>query len=89
MDFEFEDDRIYCEEKGKTLAEITFPEVEPGIVDINHTYVDDSLRGQGVAGNLMEMAVSVISMNGKKIKASCPYAAKWLEKHKEHKDLMV
>ena len=29
------------------LAEVTFPDVDDKTVNINHTFVDDSLRGQG------------------------------------------
>lgn len=36
-------------EDGKLLAEITFPTGEDGVADIDHTFVDESLRGQGVA----------------------------------------
>ena len=43
--------RIYgTDENGKVLAEITFPRTEPGVYTIEHTIVDDSLRGQGIAG---------------------------------------
>ena len=35
-------------DKGKPLAEITFPYIDAGTVEINHTFVDASLRGQGI-----------------------------------------
>lgn len=82
LDFIFDENRIYAEGKGgKLLAEISFHEAGDETMDIDHTYVDESLRGQGVAGNLMEMAVDAIERRGKKITASCSYAAVWLEKH--------
>ena len=40
-------------ESGELLAEITFPYIDNDTVDINHTFVDPSLRGQGIAGKLM------------------------------------
>ena len=50
MEFQYEKERIFaCDEAGKVIAEITFP-VSQGVADINHTFVDGSLRGQGVAG---------------------------------------
>lgn len=79
----------YITEQGKILAEITFPEVGTGIVDINRTFVDDSLRGQGIAGELMRRAVHIIERNGKHARTSCSYAARWFGKHPEHRDLLA
>ena len=82
MDFKKEENRIYAEdEEGNIVAEITFQEVEEGIYDINHTFVDESLRGQGIAGKLVEEAVKTIKERGAKVQATCSYASKWLEKN--------
>lgn len=70
------------DENGKILAEITFPETEPGVYTIDHTYVGDELRGQGVAGILVQMAVDQIREQGGEVRATCSYAAGWLEKNK-------
>ena len=84
MEYQIEKNRIFAEdEDGKVLAEITFPETETGICTINHTFVDDSLRGQGIAGKLVSMAVNQIKQQQKKISATCSYAQHWLEKHPE------
>ena len=54
MDFQSETGRIFLEDEyGRLLAEVTFPSVSARVADIRHTFVDDSLRGQGVAGRLM------------------------------------
>ena len=83
MAFSSEENRIFVEEEnGKLLAEITFPETEPGCCCINHTFVAPSLRGQGIAGALMDKAVRQILSAGKQVTASCLYAAKALEKGK-------
>lgn len=74
---------------GEILAEVTFPTVEPGIADINHTFVDPSLRGQGVAGELLNRAVAIIERDGKRARATCPYAIHWFEKHPERADLLA
>ena len=45
--FQKEKCRFYMEdENGKLVAEVTFPETEPGVFTINRTYVDPSLRGE-------------------------------------------
>lgn len=80
MEFIKEQSRIYAEDNsGKVIAEITFPKVGEDYC-INHTFVDDSLRGQGVASKLVEMAVEEIRSAGGKVTATCPYAVRWLEK---------
>lgn len=89
MEFIHEKSRVVIYGKRREiLAEITFPETEPGIADINHTFVDESLRGQGIAGKLMEEAVRQIRAEGKKMKTSCSYAAGWMVRHPEEGDLL-
>ena len=41
-------------------GEVTFPSIDQDTVDINHTFVDPSLRGMGMAGKLMEAAAGEI-----------------------------
>ena len=82
MDFQHEANRIYLiDEAGSTVAEITFRETAPNVVTIDHTFVDGSLRGQGVAGKLVRAAVDEIRARGCEVRATCSYAAGWLEKH--------
>jgi len=89
MEFIFEENRIFCEERGNLLAEITFPALSADTVEIDHTFVDESLRGQGIAGDLMQMAVTVLKNGGKKIKPTCTYAIAWFGKHPEHAGLLA
>lgn len=89
MDFIYTQDRIYLSDKhNNVLAEVTFPAVDNHTADINHTYVSDSLRGQGVAGQLMEAAAKQLKAQDKKAILTCSYAVKWFEKHPEYHDLV-
>jgi GNAT superfamily N-acetyltransferase len=55
MDFKYEKDRIFLEnQEGECIAEVTFPQISENEVNINHTYVDRSLRGQGIADKLVK-----------------------------------
>ena len=55
MNFIHESNKIYLnDENNHMIAVVTFPKEAEGVVNIDHTYVDASLRGQGVAGRLME-----------------------------------
>ncbi len=90
MDFIIEDERIYKEDSdGKLLAEVLFPDNEDGTVTITHTFVDASLRGQGIADKLLKTVVSELSRNNKKAIPLCPYADKWFEKHPKHSNLLA
>ncbi len=84
MDFITESDRIYATDaSGRLVAEVTFP-ARNGIARINHTFVDDSLRGQGIAGELVKLAADKILAEGKQIAATCPYAVAWFKRHPEY-----
>ena len=89
MTFTQESNRIFCERDGKTLAEVTFPEAGPGVVVIDHTWVDGSLRGQGAAGPLMQAGGELLRAAGRKARATCSYARAWLAKHPEAADVLA
>lgn len=76
------ENRIDClDTDGSTIGHIDFMEISPGVYDIYRTEVDVSHRGEGIASDLVESAVDEIKWREGKIRASCPYAAKWLERH--------
>lgn len=79
----------YLDEGGKVVAEVTFPEVEPGVAEIDHTFVDESLRGQGMAGQLLVRAASVIASSGMRARPTCSYAVSWFQKHPERTGLLA
>jgi hypothetical protein len=88
MDFKHESNRIYLEnEKGECIAEVTFPQVSENKVNINRTYVDNSLRGRGVADKLMSEVMDDLKKGNKKAVITCSYAAGWLKTHPEYKDV--
>lgn len=88
-EFQVLENRIVYTDGQQELACITYPEVAPGVVDISHTFVDDSLRGQGIAGQLMERCVAQLRANGLKTRTSCTYAANWFAKHPDQADLLA
>jgi predicted GNAT family acetyltransferase len=73
----------YVDETNTCLAEATYVFLDDRTVDINHTYVDSSLRGQGVAGEMMEAVALRLRQEGLKAVASCSYANAWLNKHRD------
>ena len=68
---------VKYDENGRVIAEITYATTNnPNVVVADHTFVDSSLRGQGVAGKLLDVLVKDMADQNKKIKASCSYVVK-------------
>ncbi len=89
MNFQYEDNRIFIvSEEGKEVANVTFPDLNQRVVNINHTYVDSSLRGQGVASKLMLEVAKKLKKENKKALISCSYAVQWFNEHEEYKDVV-
>lgn len=89
MNFIYEQNRVYLTNaSGKMIAQVTFPAVDGGTVNIDHTFVDDTLRGQGMAGKLMEAAARHLRETGRHAVLSCSYAVKWFGQHPEYADVI-
>ena len=85
MNFSYEKNRIYVNNSdGKMIVEATFPLYKEGIVVVNHSYVDPSLRGHGVASDLIKAVCAHVESQGLKMVATCPYAVVWFKRHKDY-----
>ncbi len=90
MNFEYETNKIFLKSHdGKVISEITFPKEDDNVVNINYVFVDESIRGQGIADKLMKEAVEQIKKSNKKVIASCPFAKSWFQKNQEYQNLLV
>lgn len=89
MEFQREEGRIYVMKEDQLMAEITFPSMDEHRVNIDHTYVHQDLRGQHIAGLLMEAAIEEIRVQGKICVPTCSYAIAWFEKHPDVKKELV
>jgi uncharacterized protein len=58
---------------GMRIAEITYRHAGPGIAVFDHTEVDPSLRGQGMARLLFDAALAWARASGTKITPRCSY----------------
>lgn len=85
MEYIIEQNRIYAKnESNKIVAKIDFEKIEEKTYNIYHTFVDEFLRGQGIANELVTRAYKEITEVRKaKVTATCSYASKWLEKNKK------
>ena len=58
---------------GRTLGSITYYHDQPGTVVFDHTDVDESLRGQGRARQLLDAGVEWVRAEHLHITPECPY----------------
>lgn len=85
-----EEEALYINDKdGNMVAYVTFPKIEDGVVNINRTFVDGSLRGMGIAKMLMDKTYEVLKERGLKARITCSYAVKYFSEHLEKKDILV
>lgn len=89
MAYVMEKNRVIYEDGGKELGQVVFPAVNIGVVKITHTFVDESLRGQGIAGGLMQRAADSLRESGRHAMPQCSYAVKWFEDHPEYADVLA
>ncbi len=82
------EDTISVEVEGTMKAALSF-HMESGVCHITKTYVDPSLRGQGIASKLLGMIVEKAKKEGFKIDPICSYAVSYFEKHPELSDLLA
>ncbi len=81
---------FFIEREGRRIAEQTLSAAPDGkLLIIDHTEVDDSLRGQGVARRLTLATVEWSRNNGVKLVAVCPIAKAIIEKDPSLRDVLA
>lgn len=61
----------------------------PQAIIITHTETPRSLRGRGIASELVKGALALIRADGKKVIAGCGFVVDYLHKHPEDADLIA
>lgn len=65
---------FFVAREGIQLAEMTYSRAGEQLVIIDHTLVDEQLRGLGVARMLLDRLVSWARESHTRVMATCPYA---------------
>lgn len=60
----------------------------PQALIITHTETPRSLRGRGIASELVKGALEMIRADGHKVIAGCGFVVDYLDKHPEYADLI-
>ncbi len=66
-------------------AELVYAPFGDDILDLQHTEIPPSGRGQGVGDALVRAALAYAREHGFRVMATCPYVQAWLRRHPEER----
>lgn len=70
------------------MALIKYSKEADGTLNLFHTEVPEEFKGRGVGSQLVKNALEQIKTADLKINPSCPFAASFVERHSEYKNLV-
>jgi predicted GNAT family acetyltransferase len=74
---------------GDELAGVAVFSLRDGIIEFQHTEVDDAFEGHGVGSALARGALDDVRREGTRtVVATCPFIAEWIERHPDYTDLL-
>lgn len=73
------------ERDGVRIAELAYRTLTENTLDAYHTFVDPSLRGQGVADKLYQAFIEFVDQQGYRVKPSCSYIESKMRREKRVK----
>lgn len=77
------------ERDGRRIAEMTYSRTNPSLVVVDHTFVDPSLRGQGVARQLQDAMVAWARENDTKVVPVCSYVKVQFDRDASIRDVLA
>jgi uncharacterized protein len=78
---------FYIEEGGRKLAEMAYSRYSEGHITIDHTEVDDVLRGRGAGKQMLTRAVEWARENNIRITPVCSFAHSLFAKIADFEDV--
>lgn len=75
--------------EGKRIGEMTYSRTNPSLVVVDHTYVDPSLRGQGIAQHLQDAMVAWARETGTKVVPLCSYVKVQFDRNASIHDVLA
>lgn len=81
--------RRFAAEVERGEAVVDYELIDGDTLDLRRTFVSEELRGEGLAGQVVQHVLDWARNHDKKIVATCPYVRRFLERHPEYGDLAV
>jgi uncharacterized protein len=84
------DEHRYEAHVDGAFAGAAYYKLHDGVIEFDHTEVDDSFEGQGVGSGLARGALDDVRRDGsRKVVATCPFVKGWIGKHPDYEDLLA
>jgi predicted GNAT family acetyltransferase len=80
---------FFIEKDGERIAEMTYRKMGTDRIIIDHTEVNDPLKGEGVGKQLVEAGVKFARKNNLKIVPQCVFAKKIIDRMPEFQDVLA
>jgi hypothetical protein len=81
--------RRFAADVDRGEAVVDYEVLDDGTLDLRRTFVSEELRGEGLAAQVVRYALDWARRHDKKVVATCPYVAKFLERNPEYAGLAV
>lgn len=79
---------FYVQKGSDRLAEMTYSRTNATLIVIDHTEVDEILKGQGVGRQLLDALVAWARTTNTKVIALCPFAKAQFDKDRSIRDVL-
>lgn len=79
---------FFVAQDAKHVAEMVYVMAGPNKMIIEHTEVDDRMKGQGIGEKLLRTLVEYVRTEGIKVIPLCPFAKAMFQKRAELRDVL-
>ena len=80
---------FFVEDGARRFAEMVYVLAGPQKMIIEHTEVDESLKGQGIGVKILESLVEFVRKENIKVVPLCPFAKATFQKRKDFQDVLI
>lgn len=81
------ENKFYIGDEHSPTAKLTYYHQDEDTIVVDHTYVSESLRGQGIAGKLFETFVDFVREQNLKVVPQCSYIETRMDQSTQYNDI--
>jgi len=81
-------DQEFTIEQDSYTAELAYSQPATGVIDFTHTYVDEALRGKGLAEALGRAGLEYARAEQLKVRTSCEFMRGFVQRNAQYQDLL-